>query len=334
MKNKKKPLYIFLHIMKCAGSSIRFYTKENLDKDEFLLLYENERPIFKKNKKNIEKYISSLTREQKNKIRVIFGHMTFYGLHRLFYNRDCRYISFIREPFNRTISHYNWDLMRYYDNELPRERIPELFPKDRKDLSFKSWFYNWVGANKERNLRMENFIFRSLFLLFFNDTVKDQDINNNYLRKIKKILSKFYFIGIVENYGDFLFFYNKIGNERFLKNFNVSTKYLKAEEIEKAKILISKDLEFDRKIYNYCLKQNRKFKKNHKFFFLIVLIMSLKKFFYFNLKLHDLFSFIASITSKSYDLSLKQLFKLSSNLRKHSITYSKFVKWVKRKPNS
>ncbi|TKJ17511.1 hypothetical protein CEE44_03170 [Candidatus Woesearchaeota archaeon B3_Woes] len=325
MKNEK-PLYIFLHIMKCAGTTIRFHKKENLDKDEFLLLYYNEEPIFEKNKGNINKYISSLTEEQKNKIRIIFGHIAFYGLHRLFHNRDCRYVTFIREPTNRTISHYNWDLMRYYNGEMSKRRGSELFPKGRKDLSFTSWFNNWIEEDRKNNLKMNNYIFRYLFFFFINDKFKHRDINEQNLERIKNLIDKFWFVGITENPEDFLFFYNKIGSGRFLRNFNVSTKYLGKKEVEKAKILISKDLEFDRKIYNYCLKQNRKFKKNHKFFFLIVLIMRIKKFFCFHLKLQDFPSFI---TSKFYDL---KLFRLSSNLKKHSITYSKFVKWVKRKP--
>ncbi len=311
MKNKKKELYIFLHIMKCAGTTLSEHIRKNSEENEVLLIYEFEKPYISK-REEIEKYIKSL---KKDKIKVIFGHRVHYGLHKLFPNREVRYITFLRNPVDRAISHYNFDRMRY--SELPWRRRIEVFPKGQRDLSIKFWLHNWI--NKERDLRMKNFIFRSLFLFFFGKVPKT--IDNNHFKKLKKILNKFYFIGIVEKPEDFLFIYNKFKVRKFSPKKNISEKYLE-EKTDFIKKVINPKLNFDEKIYNYCIRLNKKFKKENKIFYLIILKIWIKKFFNYYLNLPELFIGLSQFFRLPY--------RLSAKLKKYSKTYSKFIDFIKR----
>ena len=141
MENKKKELYIFLHINKCAGTTLREHIRNNLKDDEFLLLYKHEKPIFKK---KIGKYIKSLTKEKKDKIKIIFGHRVYYSLHKLFPDREVRYITFLRNPVDRTISHYNFTVVRLkygrFMKEITKKRLIKQYMENGRLLNFKEWF--------------------------------------------------------------------------------------------------------------------------------------------------------------------------------------------------
>jgi len=115
MKMKKDDLYVFLHLPKCAGDTVRFHIENSFRKDEVIPLYLHD--IYyniKLNKKlrftdfeKIVSYLKSLNKEQKAKIKVIHGHAVFYGIHK-FFNKKVRYITTIRDPVSRTVSLYNF----------------------------------------------------------------------------------------------------------------------------------------------------------------------------------------------------------------------------------
>ncbi len=348
MKKQDNVLYIFLHVMKCAGTTLREHILKNLRDDEILLVYRNEPPYLSK-KGEIEKYIKSITKKQREKIKVLFGHRIYYNLDKLFPNRKIRYITFLRNPVDRSISHYNWDRMRY--PTLPKYRRVIIFPKGKRDLSFKSWFGNWMGEIKKENMKMSNFMFRFLFRSFFDTPLKERDINQTSMEKIKKILDKFYFIGLAKNLEDFLFTYRKLGITKFLDNANVSEKYLAQKEIVEAKRFLLPELKFDKELYEYALKLNRKFKRKHiSFYFSVFHVRTKKILYYFSLNLSKLYHRISSelsklyhrisselsklyhyITRELYQFTLLEFYKFSAKLKHRSKLYTKFVKLMKDK---
>ena len=118
---KKTSLYIFFHIPKCAGSTFRYHLEHNLRKGEFVSLYEGEyfdvtEMSYKyftpgKRREEIDSYFSRLTDEQKDTIKILYGHQVYYGIHRFFPGREARYITFVRHHAAREVSMYNFSRM-------------------------------------------------------------------------------------------------------------------------------------------------------------------------------------------------------------------------------
>ena len=307
MKNKKKELYIFLHIMKCAGTTLNEHIRNSLKENEVLPIYYGVEPPYISKKEEIEVYIKSLTKKQKDKLKVIFGHRVYYGLHKFFPNREVRYIIFLRNPIDRIISHYNYGRMRLkhwgeFHSNLPGKGIIKRYMENGKFRTFKEWFLR-------KDKRSEDYMFRFLFSRFFNKKLKDDDINEKNFKKMKKILNKFYFIGIVEKPEDFLFIYSKLGVRNFFPIQNISKKYFIPKDYKKTKKFVLTKNKYDLKLYNYVLKLNKRFKKRNKNFYHAVYFMNIKKLINLKLKL--------------------QLYKQSAKLKKYSKTYTKFVEIMK-----
>ena len=100
---KQKPATIFLHIPKAAGTTLHsifereYRGKHICDLDTNNLLSDIE--AFKK-----------LSAEEINKIDLLKGHLPF-GLHECF-TRDFTYVTMMRNPVDRIISHYRYALQK------------------------------------------------------------------------------------------------------------------------------------------------------------------------------------------------------------------------------
>ncbi len=296
--------------MKCAGTTISRHLSENYNEKEILLLYQHVSNLKNmKERSDVRAHILSLPAERRKKIKVIIGHRAYYGIDKLFPEKEPRYVVFLRNPFNRTISHYNFE-RTMLDKGVNMERHRNFLFREGRLLSLKEWFF----ANKV----FQNFTFRFLFSHFFSDeslSITDEyftgneDMTEKNLEKIKAALARFYFVGITEKGEDMLFLYYQLGMKKFFGRENVSGKYLKNEEIKKAKEYMLPCLEFDQKIYDYALKTNVEFKKRHQEFRFIVFYMRLRSSLYF---------------------MQEWLFKISAKLKKHSKIYKKFVEIVKK----
>lgn len=333
----KKPLYIFLHIPKCAGTTMRHILLENFG-NRVILSYEWSNYDFQ-NKKVLKSYIRSLSKLKREKIRFIIGHNVYYGIHELFPDRECRYVTFLRNPIERTISDYNFQ-RHMIKKGIDVEQHKTFIFRNNKPLRIKRWF--------EDNEVFHNLIFKFLYARLFlknsirilkNYGLKENEVQTSNLKEIKKILKKFYFIGITENLRDFLFVYSRFGIKRFLDNANISKKYTSQKEIDDAKGFFASKLIFDKKLYKYALKLNMKFKIKHVGIY----------FFDIDHKFNGLLCFVKSkwqtikskvkskwhsinltIKSKLYQLTLGQLFEFSAALKQRSKSYVKFVKFIKK----
>ncbi len=321
----KKPLYIFIHTPKCAGTTIRHTLLENYGENEVLLLYKwfNSKA---ESKKKLDPYFNSLSKKQRDKIKAIIGHNLYYGIHKYFPNREVRYVTFLRKPFDRTISHYNFQVSMF-NQGMDKGNHRKFIFRGNKLLPIKDWFIkNQVFHNLIFKFLFGRFFPTDSFLLIENYGFNENDLTIRNLKKIKKMLDKFYFIGITENQGDFLFIYHQLGLKKVRYRENISRNYLSKKEIKDVKKLFLKELRFDQEIYDYAKKLNKKFKKKHKEFYPIVYYMKIKKFIYSNLKLPELYK----QTSKKIQQTIQLPFKISAKLKKKSKKYTKFVKFIKR----
>ncbi len=117
MHIKRDSKLIFIHIPKTAGSSFVSILKRNFKPNELFLATAGRLS-------NKEYYLNSLNeylrldQKTKNKIKVIRGHFT-HDNNKLF-DRDCTYITFLRNPIERYISEY------YFIKGNPRNALHDI----------------------------------------------------------------------------------------------------------------------------------------------------------------------------------------------------------------
>lgn len=90
-------LFIFVHIPKTAGSTFK-YTLARQFPDQGM-------PKIGPDYQASINHIRTLSAEEKTRVSCISGHVP-YGIHRYFERRKPRYVSFVRDPVNRTLSEY------------------------------------------------------------------------------------------------------------------------------------------------------------------------------------------------------------------------------------
>ena len=89
-----EPIYIFLHMPKCAGTTFRVHIENNLAQDEILPLYIDKDKNFR-DRDYVRQYITSLDQERKKKLKLVYGHEVHYGIHD-WLGREGRYFTFLR----------------------------------------------------------------------------------------------------------------------------------------------------------------------------------------------------------------------------------------------
>jgi len=280
-RNYKKNdfLYIFLHVPKTGGTTLASNLMTNFDKEELLRLYPED--IFEN--LNIEKtednyykvwshfknYLNLLTDSKKDKIKVIYGHLAYYGIHRFFHKKTPRYITILRNPVSLVVSYYNFFLGLNSNQRKYVVSAKSIFSDLNKILPFEAWF---DGTNAFKNTEVDC-IYRS---------PENPKINLTSLEKLeisKENLNKFYFVGLTENPQDFLFIYKLLGIKKFdiSKKENVSKKYFVPEDYEKFKREISLKCKLDYELYNYAKELNKEF-KNMSEEYKILMTFDLKSF--------------------------------------------------------
>jgi len=341
MEKNKDILYIVLHMPKCAGNTFGHHIQRNLRKEERLYL---ELDVSQKHKSNIddndffklyknkckqmEEYLSSLSSKQKDEIKVIYGHCVPYGIHK-FFNKTPRYITFLRNPIDRTISSYNHLVTNYHIIIDPRfvdtekqARLRNFFKMtfliNRHVPSFRQWLKLKYG-HINQNIISKNQNVVSMGMVRF---LKMNKYINNHTQEVNKdtiqsILNKFYFIGIVENNNeDLLFLFYELGIYKFYENKGISKKYVSLIDAEEMKKIIISKNRLDQKLYDCALEVNRKFKEDKKYFAVLVTYMKIKRILTLPFT-HEKFR------------PLPRIYKLSAKLRQYSPSYSRFVDFVK-----
>jgi hypothetical protein len=101
MSEAQSPLYIFLHVPKTAGTSLVQSIEGQLPRDAVLKLYgvgiEGA---------EVRDRIAAMDSGVRSRLQFVAGHQIWYGLHECFPDRECRYITFMRDPVARLVSDY------------------------------------------------------------------------------------------------------------------------------------------------------------------------------------------------------------------------------------
>ena len=92
---------LFMHIAKTAGTAFREVIAENYKQSEIAYLYPDPPGL-------LTYKLELLPEEQRRGFRLVIGHFQ-YGVHNLF-PQECKYVTIVREPVARVISHYRYIL--------------------------------------------------------------------------------------------------------------------------------------------------------------------------------------------------------------------------------
>jgi hypothetical protein len=89
-------ILIFLHIPKTAGSTVVHVLEQQYGLEGLLKMYDS----------TFGDEVAALSDEELSRTRAIVGHF-YFGLHNRL-PRPCRYLTFLREPVERVVSHYEF----------------------------------------------------------------------------------------------------------------------------------------------------------------------------------------------------------------------------------
>jgi len=271
--NSANTLYIFAHVPKCGGSTLSHHLRIKFTESAFLTLTYSTLGQLKFTppelftRKNVAAYLNSLSPDVKANIKTIAGHLAYYGVHE-FFSKSPRYITFLRHPVARTISHYNFIIERSKKGGFLTDSIRQsLFSNTGEIVPFEKWFETSVYA--------DNYMTR-----FFNNAVDlpEDGLNSTHLEYAKSLLDKFYFVGLTETYDqDVPFLYYRLGINQFHADRNISQKTFTSQGNQDIQQLILKKNNYDSELYRYAQVLNRKMKKRIKYFHLAVGCVKFRK---------------------------------------------------------
>ncbi|MBN1168799.1 sulfotransferase family 2 domain-containing protein [Candidatus Woesebacteria bacterium] len=266
---------------KCAGTTIAYHIEKNYSKIERIYLYadsvtntpydiasgnydENKLPIEVLNKK-VENRIKNMNKDKRSKIKILYGHHAFYGIHE-FFDRQPYYFTFLRDPLERTVSMYNyWCKSYFFFNNYEDTKKGNVL----KILQYgvppriEEWINEIYVGNKNHYPRgsMANLLIKSNYI----DASSKSDIASN--------LNKFEFIGLVKSFQeDSFYLYQNMGFNKFCDNQNISYNYFNKKYMPRKnwKTLKKKIVALNREdysLYYKALKLNEKYKKvNNNFY--------------------------------------------------------------------
>jgi hypothetical protein len=130
----RRQTILFLHIPKCAGTTLtEEIIKKNYSPRELLIFYE-------RGTEALIECLQAMSRRKQKKIRCIAGHFAF-GIHRYLTARPAVYITLLRDPIERVVSHY-YHTLRHQEHYL-HQQVTE------KNYSLKEYVRR--GLSKELN---------------------------------------------------------------------------------------------------------------------------------------------------------------------------------------
>lgn len=235
---------IFLHLPKTGGTSLRNILNREYAENTRLLIYTY--PHFPK-KDGIVK-LQKLSNDKRAKLELIYGHFAF-GIHE-YLPQESTYITFLRDPVDRIISHF------YF----VKKRNIKAHVGNMKGNTLEEYL------NKGLDYELNNGMTR---LLCCDDKIqKNSTITRSDLEIAKTNLDKhFSFVGILDEFRNGLLILSNLLNWEkdlvFVKT-NV-TRHPSKEEIPKYVIKkIMKMNELDMELYQYARKKYSDMRDSHK----------------------------------------------------------------------
>ncbi|MDP3920797.1 MAG: sulfotransferase family 2 domain-containing protein [Candidatus Omnitrophota bacterium] len=255
------PVYVFLHLRKTAGSTLKYHLRKNFRPGEIIFINpksDTHVSVYfedwqkEMTREELAAYLGGLPQNKKDRLRMIFGHRVYSGIHEPL-GRPARYITFLRNPETRTLSHYNWYL---------EKKIRQNGSSTKARLT-DDHFRAWLQAPESP----DNFMTRVLIESFQSKPSTKRELASNDLERAKTLLKSFYFVGITEQYDrDAAFLYEQFSIIRFFSNQKISTKYYVPEDREAVAKLIRDKCWIDCDLYAYANHLNQRFREANKEF--------------------------------------------------------------------
>ncbi len=175
-------LFIFMHIPKTGGTTMKTIIENSSTPDSRL-------PLYGKHLSSdiISSRISDMTEEQRRKISIIYGHQVFYDIHNLF-DKEPLYFTFLRNPVTRVISDY-FKILRTPTNEF-HDRV------NSNNYSLYEYLANDVSPYIKNHQTV--FLARDYIDNDHNADMCSKCDSTLYSRAINN-LAKFWFIGLTES---------------------------------------------------------------------------------------------------------------------------------------
>ncbi len=128
-------LYLFLHIPKTGGTTINWHLRQNLKYDEENIHFAGAGDEYRR--VHDRKPFGERSALERSRARVLCGHWVRYGDHELVPDADPRYFTILRDPADRIVSTYNFQMSSRSDATQP----------------FESWYGDWPRNKTFRWLR-------------------------------------------------------------------------------------------------------------------------------------------------------------------------------------
>jgi hypothetical protein len=230
-KSNEKAIF-FLHIPKCAGTTLtEEIIKKKFKPHESIIFYEHGTQV-------LIDLLKGMSQKEQGKIKCIAGHFAF-GIHRYYTAGPAAYITLLRDPIERVISHYYY-VLRREDHYLHQTAVGEK-------LTLKEYMENQLSIELNNG--------QTRVLAGIGWGAPYGKCPDSMLEQAKANLKNhFAAIGISEQFDEFLQLLNhKLGWViPEYKSKNVSENRLKIENIDKKTLaVIEKYNRLDIELYRY-----------------------------------------------------------------------------------
>ena len=210
-------------------------------------------------------------RINKDKIKVILGHASYYGIHKLFPNRKPRYIVFLRDPAERMVSSYNFEMRfkkgknisfwKWYRSQLKNEMVHFLDMKFRGkegtklNLPPRTFKFFLKPFSSQRVYMFLQSIFAKGANLFYSS----KKTQRKKLENAKRLLNNCWHIGFVSDLNKSLkYLFNEIGVSTEWKDHNVTKenkRFFTLDEESRKKLY--KDNLYDKELFDYAVAKSQ-----------------------------------------------------------------------------
>ncbi|MFZ1970835.1 MAG: sulfotransferase family 2 domain-containing protein [Candidatus Nanoarchaeia archaeon] len=250
-------LWIHLHPPRTGGNTIVETILKHFPREEIYMT-------------SLARYGIDTEKFDKNKVRFILGHATYYGIDKLVPQRVPRYFVILRDPAERLVSHYNAKMQdeekkipfdKWYKNQIKNEMVNFLDLKFRGSESSRMRVPRFILPLIKRVSYKTVYFFQTILFNLFNLNKKN-DLKK--LENAKKLLDLCWFVGTTEgSKKDFKFIFNSIGlKDVKYKDNGVSKKVVKIDNQLRERIY--KDNSLDVELYKYGLELNKRLREKYK----------------------------------------------------------------------
>jgi len=122
---------VFLHILKTAGQSVMQVLEENYEEKDRLFANRDQ--------------IAKISPEELQRYKIIYGH-NLYNIHQLL-RRKPQFFTFLRDPIERTLSHFNYLKRAKYLKLVLSQTLEEFVTDPRTRTQIVNYQTRWLASN-------------------------------------------------------------------------------------------------------------------------------------------------------------------------------------------